>query len=240
MWLYRQAIEDGRRGESSANTLLLELVTRLLVHPPTDAFGDASELSGIISELSQIESTTREYSRFGLAASLDLSTALVKAQSQSSQVPRALLEVLRSYKTTIETRLDAYAGLFLKLSTFQSTLNSFLHDKRVALHVRRGLHIRSAGRTLEVESLSSGEKQLLLLACNTLIASDRPTIFFIDEPELSLNVKWQRKLVDALLAISAGSPVQFVLATHSIQIIAGYADQIYEMTTEAGPRVAPE
>ena len=32
----------------------------------------------------------------------------------------------------------------------------------------------------------------------------------IDEPEISLNVKWQRRLVDALLSVDATKRLQFL------------------------------
>jgi predicted ATP-binding protein involved in virulence len=66
---------------------------------------------------------------------------------------------------------------------------------------------------------SSGERQLVLLLSNTILARDTAGIFLIDEPELSLNVKWQRNLVSALLRCSEGSRIQYVLASHTLELI---------------------
>jgi predicted ATPase len=86
--------------------------------------------------------------------------------------------------------------------------------------------------------LSSGEKQLLLLFCNTIRARTQANIFVVDEPELSLNVKWQRQLLQSLLALVKGTGVQFVIATHSIELLAGQRDSIIHLTsstTAEGP-----
>lgn len=75
------------------------------------------------------------------------------------------------------------------------------------------------GSRLDPNLLSSGEKQLLLLLSNTILARETAAIFLIDEPELSLNVKWQRSLVDAILKCAEGSKIQFLLASHSLELI---------------------
>ncbi|MBN3927049.1 AAA family ATPase [Nostoc sp. NMS4] len=105
-----------------------------------------------------------------------------------------------------------------------------LQDKYIRLHVRDGLKIfTQEGKELSPETLSSGEKQLLLLFCNTLTARDKATIFIIDEPEISLNIKWQRQLIHALLELTKGSQVQFILATHSIELLSRYNNNVVKL-----------
>jgi predicted ATPase len=48
--------------------------------------------------------------------------------------------------------------------------------------------------------------------------SKQTSIFFIDEPELSLHISWQELFVDALL--EASPKTQFVIATHAPAILA--------------------
>ncbi|WP_146055604.1 AAA family ATPase, partial [Streptomyces malaysiensis] len=57
----------------------------------------------------------------------------------------------------------------------------------------------------------------------------RPTIFVIDEPEISLNVKWQRSLVDALLGCAKGSEIQLILASHSIELLTAHREQVVRL-----------
>jgi len=73
----------------------------------------------------------------------------------------------------------------------------------------------------------------LLLLCNALHARESASVFVIDEPEISLNIKWQRQLIDALLKTTDGSPVQFVLATHSIPLLGSYRDCVAELSPVA-------
>jgi ABC-type uncharacterized transport system ATPase subunit len=85
------------------------------------------------------------------------------------------------------------------------------------VHLEKGLQISTqVGETLEPDQLSSGEQELLILFCEVISALKPDTILFIDEPELSLNISWQKNLLDALLKCSSGSNVQFLIATHAM------------------------
>jgi energy-coupling factor transporter ATP-binding protein EcfA2 len=68
--------------------------------------------------------------------------------------------------------------------------------------------------------LSSGEKQLLFIALNTLVGADH--CLLIDEPELSMHVDWQKKLVATLRDLNPN--LQLVMATHSPEIMADLSD----------------
>jgi predicted ATPase len=51
----------------------------------------------------------------------------------------------------------------------------------------------------------------------------RDAVFFIDEPELSLHVDWQRQLFPTLMSQEASN--QFIIATHSPFIYSKYPDK---------------
>lgn len=80
--------------------------------------------------------------------------------------------------------------------------------------------------------LSSGERQLILLFCYVISASEETAIFIIDEPEISLNVIWQRKLGNTLLEFAKGRNVQFILATHSIELLTGHKENVCKLINE--------
>ena len=71
------------------------------------------------------------------------------------------------------------------------------------------------------DKLSSGEKQMLSFLCYNAFSEN--TAIFIDEPELSLHVDWQRLLLPTLLEQGTGN--QFFIATHSPFIYAKYPDK---------------
>ncbi|SHS43334.1 cytochrome c biogenesis protein CcmA [Mycobacteroides abscessus subsp. abscessus] len=70
---------------------------------------------------------------------------------------------------------------------------------------------------IPIEYLSSGEKQLLLILLETLIA--RSDAIIIDEPELSMHVDWQLSIVDSMRTVN--DEAQIVIATHSPEVLAG-------------------
>ena len=71
------------------------------------------------------------------------------------------------------------------------------------------------------DKLSSGEKQMLSFLCYNAFSEN--TAIFIDEPELSLHVDWQRLLLPTLL--EQGTENQFFIATHSPFIYSKYPDK---------------
>ncbi len=71
------------------------------------------------------------------------------------------------------------------------------------------------------DKLSAGEKQMLSFLCYNAFSEN--AAIFIDEPELSLHVDWQRLLLPTLLEQGTGN--QFFIATHSPFIYAKYPDK---------------
>ena len=80
------------------------------------------------------------------------------------------------------------------------------------------------------DKLSSGEKQMLSFLCYN--AFYKNTAIFIDEPELSLHVDWQRLLLSTLLDQSTGN--QFFVATHSPFIYTKYPDKEFLLNEDRG------
>lgn len=71
----------------------------------------------------------------------------------------------------------------------------------------------------DINYLSSGEQQILILFSYIAFNSKDGKIFIIDEPELSLHIKWQEDFLEKLDKITPKS-TQLILATHS-PILAG-------------------
>ncbi|MGL2999913.1 AAA family ATPase [Flavobacterium sp. RSSB_23] len=71
----------------------------------------------------------------------------------------------------------------------------------------------------DINYLSSGEQQILILFSYIAFNSKDGRIFIIDEPELSLHIKWQEDFLEKLNKITPKF-TQLILATHS-PILAG-------------------
>ncbi len=68
--------------------------------------------------------------------------------------------------------------------------------------------------------LSSGEKHLLRILIETLLADESSIL--IDEPEISVHVDWQRQLINTMRQLNPSA--QLILATHSPEIMADIDD----------------
>ena len=76
--------------------------------------------------------------------------------------------------------------------------------------------------------LSSGEKQLLIILLTVLIQDNKPSILFMDEPEISLHIEWQKKIIKYIRELNPNA--QVIIATHSPAIIMeGWMDKVFEV-----------
>lgn len=77
--------------------------------------------------------------------------------------------------------------------------------------------------TRSIKELSSGERQVLIVLTYLAFLAGNDSIFIVDEPELSLHISWQSKLIPALTELRPEN-CQIILATHAPEI-AGRAKQ---------------
>ncbi len=232
-WIRRQAISGSGAGEINANTIYTDIVKRIASPYSSEPQTENPDLNTIISELEEQAKRTSLYSRYGLTSELAIDELIAALKSTKASRHAGMLEqILRPYIDGIRARLDALQATQKAVSTFVETMNAFYRQKNISFNLRDGITIQSkSGEQLNPNALSSGEKQLLLLFCNVLGAADQPSVFLIDEPELSLNVKWQRKLVDALLECTQQSRTQFILATHSLELLTQHNDNVLQLTS---------
>lgn len=77
--------------------------------------------------------------------------------------------------------------------------------------------------------LSSGEKQIFYILLKALIQDNKPTIFLLDEPEISLHIEWQRELLNNIRILNPNC--QIITVTHSSNIFfRGWLDNKFNMT----------
>jgi ABC-type molybdenum transport system ATPase subunit/photorepair protein PhrA len=148
-----------------------------------------------------------------------------------------MYSVISPYVGSIEAQLQALEEIHDVITMFVAHLKEFLGpSKSVSYEVRRGFTITSnVGSRLDLGMLSSGEKHLLFLLCNTLVARDKASILIIDEPEISPNIKWQRRLIQALRDCVAGATVQLIFASHSIELLAQHKSYVVRLENQEAP-----
>ena len=85
------------------------------------------------------------------------------------------------------------------------------------------------GETLLPYQLSSGEKQILAILLTVLVEDNLPYVLFMDEPEVSLHIEWQKQLIDLIMDLNEN--VQIILTTHSPAVIMnGWMNHVTEVT----------
>lgn len=113
---------------------------------------------------------------------------------------------------------------------FQDMVDRLFAETGKAL-VRDSNEIRftQTGETLTPYQLSSGEKQMLAILLTVLVEDNQHYVLFMDEPEVSLHVEWQQKLIDLIVELNPN--VQIVLTTHSPAVIMnGWMDRVTEVS----------
>ena len=77
--------------------------------------------------------------------------------------------------------------------------------------------------------LSSGEKQMLVILLTVLVRDGRHCVLFMDEPEASLHVEWQQRLIGMIRELNPNA--QIILTTHSPALIMeGWLDAVTEVS----------
>lgn len=85
------------------------------------------------------------------------------------------------------------------------------------------------GERLPALQLSSGEKQMLVILLTVLVRDDDHCVLFMDEPEASLHIEWQQKLIGMIRNLNPN--VQLILTTHSPAVIMeGWLDAVTEVS----------
>ena len=70
---------------------------------------------------------------------------------------------------------------------------------------------------------------MLAILLTVLVEDQQPYILFMDEPEVSLHIEWQKKLIDLIVELNPN--VQVILTTHSPAVIMnGWVDSVTEVS----------
>lgn len=133
---------------------------------------------------------------------------------------------LRQVVRRIEGVLGDIDEAFKPQRALQSLIAELYSGNKELRFDSRGIQVMINEGVVPLESLSSGEKQLLQVLLETL-ASGSNTIL-IDEPELSMHVDWQNRLVRSMQTVNPDC--QLLLATHSPEVMADVSDnRIFEL-----------
>ena len=129
----------------------------------------------------------------------------------------------------LDATADKQTKVRERLTGFYDVINSLFKDtgKRIEIKGNKFL-INLNGTILSLNDLSSGEKHILLLLLRVFLLDEKESVVLIDEPEDSLDISWQYKLIDLLVKLNPNA--QFFITTHSPSIFGdGWGDRIIYM-----------
>ena len=105
----------------------------------------------------------------------------------------------------------------------------FAETGKTIIRSENEVRFAQIGETLQPYQLSSGEKQLLVVLLTVLVEDQRPYVLFMDEPEVSMHIEWQKQLIDLILQLNPN--VQIILTTHRPAVIMdGWLDRVTEVS----------
>lgn len=230
-----QLLSASDQGEVTTESIYREIVQSLaqLSFEYSDE-GATLQRGEFLSLIETARSRGSDFAEMGIRSGI-VSDELVEAvRTANEKRYREIYAVLSPFVRSLSARLDAMDPTRKLIATLLDSVNEFLSDKSLTFDIRHGLRVildaHIQRRWLPSDALSSGERQLLLIFCYALHARSEASVFMIDEPEISLNIKWQRRLLASLLDCVHGSGVQLVIATHSIPLISDYRDWVAQMT----------
>lgn len=114
--------------------------------------------------------------------------------------------------------------------TFQDLIDDlFSETGKTIIRTENEIRFSQIGEILSPYQLSSGEKQMLVILLTVLVEDQLPYVLFMDEPEVSMHVEWQKQLIDLILQLNPN--VQIILTTHSPAVIMnGWMDHVTEVS----------
>ncbi|MDR6642748.1 putative ATPase [Luteibacter sp. 1214] len=145
---------------------------------------------------------------------------------------RATLSRMKNVIDVVQDFNDRSKRIFGRLDQFQESLNWFFADSRKKIAIDQVGRIgiaRPDSKPVALPKLSSGEKQIIVMFSHIFFNKygSRSRIIVIDEPELSLHVRWQENLVEKVRAASPNT--QLIFATHSPDIVGANDDNCVEI-----------
>ena len=125
---------------------------------------------------------------------------------------------------------EAAQQLSLPKQRFQDMVDDLFSDTgKKIVRTENEIRFSQIGETLVPYQLSSGEKQMLAILLTVLVEDNQHYVLFMDEPEVSLHIEWQKRLID--LCVELNPNVQIILTTHSPAVVMnGWIESVTEVT----------
>lgn len=169
-------------------------------------------------------------SQMNISLATELDWQLYKLQRKyldyQVNIGNRIIQVLQSGKPDAAEKAQKLSEPKKK---FQDIIDNLFADTgKKIIRTDNEISFSLMGETLVPYQLSSGEKQILAILLTVLVEDNLPFVLFMDEPEVSMHVEWQKQLIDLILELNPN--VQIILTTHSPAVIMnGWMDKVTEV-----------
>jgi predicted ATP-binding protein involved in virulence len=225
---YSEQIKRSLDQNLSANSRLTQRLDSTFPRRMLDR-GDRSVLTETELRAKWEEQTTRR-ARLTQIADLGVDEELSLPEGELNPWQLGMLEL---YLADADEKLDSFSAVLARIDLLEDIVNARLLQKKLQIDATNGIVVsRDRDRSsIPLTALSSGEQHEIILMFDLLFNVEAGSIVMIDEPEISLHIGWQKKFIADVLRVSALVGFQFVVATHSPQII----DRWWSRATRLGP-----
>ncbi|WP_066152731.1 AAA family ATPase [Aliarcobacter cryaerophilus] len=126
--------------------------------------------------------------------------------------------------------LEVEKRLLSSINTFVDYFNEFLSDNKKLIINYDSIYIEIENKKHNIDVLSSGERHIFTFLSLIIIEGNLRNFIFIDEPEISLNIKWQRILMQLITELAPDT--QIIAASHSPLIAKRIPESLVELKTK--------
>lgn len=137
-------------------------------------------------------------------------------------------KALKIYFEDFNLKYAVYKKFIHQLDMFTDMINNRLHFKSLRITRNEGIILiddNENDESIKLSSLSSGEKQEIVMFFELIFSVSEGVLLLIDEPEISLHIAWQKIFMDDLERIVQLKKINVIVATHSPQIISNHWDK---------------
>jgi predicted ATPase len=160
--------------------------------------------------------------RSELISTVNMSANSVQALTGSDGEITTILDMeikneINNLKKIIDDENENCDKLIEKL---EFSINSLFEESKKEVSFLSGdLKIKRTDNDEEliVSNLSSGERQVIYIMLKAANTSREETVLLMDEPEISLHLTWQEKLINSILYVN--DKCQLIIVTHSPAIL---------------------
>lgn len=128
--------------------------------------------------------------------------------------------------------LEVEKLLLSSINHLVDRFNTYLIDEKNLVVNDREVYIEIEGVRHSLNELSSGERHILTFLSLVLFEGSNRQFLIIDEPEISLNIKWQRELMGIFSSLLPTT--QIIVASHSPALAKRNPDYLSELLVWRG------